>query len=289
VFGIEGPAIILSTKATKQLALAGQWALGIDSSDKKQLQSLAKSKPAMDDAADSYAKIVAVKQAVILRLFKPLAKWAGVAHLYFDDGFPADMAARVAGIPEENLTTPKVSIAAPAIQGLSYSLDEPNLKDMYLNLLATASDNRRGDDAHPSFAEVIKQLSAEEAALLKLALTLQVVAIVRVKHTDISSGQGGWTTLQNHITDLRDSETMERVEHPIAAVYVDNWIRLGLVEVSYDEFLTTPGSYDWVDERPELSRVREDFESETIKVSTDNGILRATNFGKKFAATVGIA
>ena len=64
------------------------------------------------------------------------------------------------------LVAPKASLAAPAMQQLGFSLDEPALKEMYLNLLATASDNRSNSAAHPSFVEVIKQLSAEETQIL---------------------------------------------------------------------------------------------------------------------------
>ena len=49
-------------------------------------------------------------------------------------------------------------LAIPAMESLGYSMDEPSLKDMYPGLIATATDDRREDAAHPAFAG-IKQLS----------------------------------------------------------------------------------------------------------------------------------
>ena len=74
------------------------------------------------------------------------------------------------------------------MQGLSYTFDEPDLKDLYLNLLTTATDDRRTDDAHPAFADVIKQLTPSEARLLNEILGQAAVTIARVKNMVESGG-----------------------------------------------------------------------------------------------------
>jgi Abortive infection alpha len=91
------------------------------------------------------------------------------------------MGAKVADIPDENLITPPASIAVPALQGLSYTFEEPNLKEMYLNLLATASDDRQADQAHPAFAEIIKQLTPNETLVLNSALRTPATTAARIK------------------------------------------------------------------------------------------------------------
>jgi hypothetical protein len=106
---------------------------------------------------------------------------AGVPRDYFDTEFRDDMADRLADVPEQELVTPRSSVAGPTILGLGFSLDEPQLKAMYLNLLATASDKRVQDSAHPSFAEVIKQLSAAEAEALAAVLQIGVLPIVEIR------------------------------------------------------------------------------------------------------------
>ncbi|WP_442928983.1 Abi-alpha family protein [Modestobacter sp. VKM Ac-2977] len=68
--------------------------------------------------------------------------------------------------------------------------------------------------------------------------------------------------------------------------YIDNWTRLGLVTVSYMEFMTAPDVYAWVNSRPEMLKLRQVHETEDVQVTSENGIIAPTTFGKAFAATV---
>src|SRR5450759_490020 len=154
---------IAAVGAGKAILKAGAEALSEDSKTNAILGDLAKSSTAMQAAAEVRARRIAVKQEILLRIWQPFAKWFGVSSDYFETTFANDLAEKMVEVPQEEIVTPKVSVVAPAVQGLSYSLDEPNLKEMYLNLLAGASDQRRANKAHPSFAEIIKQLSADEA------------------------------------------------------------------------------------------------------------------------------
>jgi hypothetical protein len=60
------------------------------------------------------------------------------ARFYFNNFFQTDIKAATADIPEEDLIEPKPSIAAPALQALAFAHEEPDLKDLYLKLLAVS-------------------------------------------------------------------------------------------------------------------------------------------------------
>lgn len=280
---MPGEEIVPVTKAT---AAVGRSVLGESKETKAMLAELAKDSPAMKAAAEKYAHRLAIRQGILLKLYAPLAKWAGASEEYFNERFASDMAEKVADIPDENLTEPSPSVAVPTVQGLSYSLEEPDLKEMYLNLLATATDNRRSDQAHPSFAEIIKQLSPEEAHLLKGTLAPRVLAIVQLRRK-AETGTGG-TLWANHVMGLVDSESNEVSEEASLAVWVDNWVRLGLIEVDYDSSLVADGAYDWVDDRPELQRLIETDDRGRDAVEIRKGLLRSTDFGLRFAAAVAV-
>lgn len=96
---------------------------------------------------------MAVREQMGLALFAPLARMFRIRQDYFEADFAKDFAEKVADVPEENLQAPKPSIAAPAMEGLGYALEEPELKDLYLALLARAADDRHASSAHPSFAK----------------------------------------------------------------------------------------------------------------------------------------
>jgi hypothetical protein len=245
------------------------------------LLRIAEGTPEMTAAARSMAARTAVKERVKLLLYRPFARMLGVSQEYFEDTFPEEMGAKVADIPDENLITPPASIAVPALQGLSYTFEEPNLKEMYLNLLATASDDRQADQAHPAFAEIIKQLTPNETLVLNAALALPATVIVRIKH-ELSDPPGSYRVMMSNLLPLADVTTRQAKEEPQAPTWVDNWRRLGLVNVTYTEFSTNAGAYDWVKERPEYVRLAEQI----TRLTFDRGLMQTTDFGRQFLRAV---
>jgi hypothetical protein len=77
------------------------------------------------------------------------------------------VAPKIAAIPERFRREPKITIAGPAIDSMKYCGSEPHLRDLFANLLATAMDSRTAANAHPAFVEMVKQLSTDEARILK--------------------------------------------------------------------------------------------------------------------------
>lgn len=210
------------------------------------------------------------------------------ARIYFSENFQSDISQKASDIPIEYIVEPKASIAGPTLQGLAFTHEEVNLKDMYLSLLATAMDGRRASEAHPAFVEIIKQLNSEEADLIRGILQSPIaIAIIEVRITEV--GSTGWGTLTKHLLNLTDSEANSPVEDPKIPAMVDNWIRLGLVDVDYAKHLNAAESYAWVEGRPEVARFRQERESETQKISFKNGIIMRTALGIQFAKAVGLA
>lgn len=277
---MSGHEILPIAKAVKDVSTA---ALS-DADVKKELLEISKESPAMKSAAEKYARRVAVKQTILLKLYQPLARLLGVAREYFDDEFAGEMAEKTAHIPEERLVPPLPSVALPAMQGLSYSLDEPDLKEMYLNLLATATDSSVSEAAHPSFAEIIKQLSAAEARLLLSVLQSQVLPIARLARKALEGP--GETDLLSHLLDIRDTASNLPSEVKSLSVWVDNWVRLGLVEVDYTRTLVHEAHYEWVEQRPEFERLRDEDQRGSESIAIEKGILKPTDFGRRFAKAV---
>jgi hypothetical protein len=269
----------------KAIEAAGEQVLGEDQKTKEVLLRIAQGTPEMTAAARSLAARTAVKERVKLRLYEPFARMLGVSKAYFEDTFPLEMGAKIAGIPDENLITPPASIAVPALQGLSYSFNEGNLKDLYLNLLATASDDRLIGQAHPAFAEIIKQLVADEAQLLNEILKTDGINAVRL--TDIFTA----TTPVPHLLPTVDDVTHEPKEYPQLPTWIDNWERLRLVRVTYMQ----PSSiamreshlahgYNWVQERPEYVRLAGRTKDNALTIYP--GAIKVTNFGRQFFRAV---
>jgi len=278
--------------ASKAVVKAAEEQTAID----KDLRNIAAETPGMQAAASVYGRRQAVKQEILLRLYKPLAAMVGVSKAYFDSDFGEDLAAKMADVPDEEVRTPKASIAGPAMQGLGFSLDELSLKDMYLELLAHASDSRTSDDAHPSFADVIRQLDSVEAEYLSTFLDGQHFPVMRIGL--VHQPSGGKTTAMTHVTDPQFTGGNPTGDARFSA-YVDNWIRLGLIVCTYQGHLTRDGAYDWIDEHPLYLKGVDEAQlmvehnimhdgDTTVECVPEKGIMKPTSFGSQFARTVGL-
>lgn len=210
------------------------------------------------------------------------------ARAYFNGDFQKDISDRAANIPPEAIVEPKASIAGPTLQGLAFTHAEPNLRDMYLNLLATSMDGRISATAHPAFVEIIKQLDVEDADLIRGALcTPAAIPIAQLRLTTV--GKQGYQIAATHLLDLREGpEQNLPVENPRLPALIDNWSRLGLVEVDYTQHLMGSATYEWIEQRPEVIRLRKERETDKVKVSHQRGILLRTQLGARFAAAVGL-
>lgn len=291
--GLEGAAAAGAGKAVAKIV--GK-ALEEDPKDKDVLRDLAERSGALEPAAKLYAKRVAVKQLVLLKLWQPFALVLGASRDYFDNQFAEDMADRLADVSAEYVVTPKGSIAGPAFQGLGFSVEEPELREMYLNLLATASDKRVEAAAHPSFAEVIRQLSADEASTLGGVLALDAHPIVEIRRTvdnAETATQPGYFVLATHVLNwlqvqmAGDVRQQKQVAAPERAMFVDNWIRLGLITVDYVNQLMDQTRYAVFNTAPAVVDARREHDTDDqIRVTITQGVLRVTAFGRAFENAV---
>ena len=270
----------------KVVKLAGEQISDEHRNIKQELLSGARESPHMAEAANNYAKTIAIRQAIVTKVYERVGKWFGVATEYFEGEFNKDMAEKLKDVPEENIASPKPSVAAPAMQQLAYSLEEPDLKEMYISLLATASDNRSSEDAHPSFVEVIKQLSADETSYLNSVLTHKGILPIITYVAELTDGQGH-RVLMKHVMKTSSVASGEPAEVPRLPTYVDNWIRLGLVEVDYSSFMVGDHYDNWALARPEALRLMTDLTTDQI-LTFNKGLIRATDFGIAFAKAVGV-
>lgn len=208
------------------------------------------------------------------------------ARQYYAEKFQQDLAEKTANILPEDIVEPKVSVVGPALQGLAFSHEEQDLKEMYLNLIAMAMNRHTATNAHPAYVEVIKQMTAREADQLGYILKSNVFPLCCVRLR--LQKPAGWRTLQEHIINLIETDTNKAVEDADYAVYVDNWVRLGLISIDYDSRLVADNTYDWIDTRPEVVRLRSATYQEGATVHVICGMLHRTSFGNSFAKAVGI-
>ncbi len=78
----------------------------------------------------------------------------------------AAIADRFSRIPEDDIVDVRPEIGVPILEKLAITHD-PDLRRLFIELLASAADKKKVGLAHPSFVRVIESLSPDEALLLK--------------------------------------------------------------------------------------------------------------------------
>ena len=215
------------------------------------------------------------------------------ARVYFSGKFQQELLERAAQIPEEMIVDPKPSIAGPVMQSLAFTHDEPDLKEMYLCLLGTSMDSRICDQAHPAFVEIIRQLESVEAHVIRdIMKSPHPIPIAQVQvttgprnyysthepsHYDFS------VTYALHEGFLSSGSTNTRTKLP---GLIDNLLRLGLVQITYDELITNLINYDWVLDHPEVSLLQKQQSKAGNRITRKKGILLPTKLGLRFATLI---
>lgn len=252
-----------------------------------ELMKAAGNDPHVKEAAGNLGKAAVTLSRTINNALLPLAAVNFAfdkARAYFQGQFQEDMEKRAAGIPPENLQEPKASVAGPALQALAFTHEEESLRNMFLGLLSTAMDSRKAESAHPAFVEIIKQLdSAEARHLVEILKSKTYVPIASVER---AATGGGEESLARHLVNLRNTETQEPVRLARFPAMVENWARLGLVEIHYDGWLTKEDAYSWVENRPEYVELKSLHHSEERPVSFSKGYVRVTHLGEEFAKAI---
>jgi hypothetical protein len=257
--------------------------------NREAVNEAAKAAPGMAVVGDLRAENLALLQVLQNWLLKGVVKTVLGRNEYVRSGqIYRDLSSKLSGIEADHLQPPKASIAGPVIEGIAYVLDEPALKEMYLNLLAGAVNSAKAPKVHPSFVEIIRQLSAQEVPVLELALSQRSLAAVRLQ--DKSLSDSSFQIEQTCVLDLVQRPSGGPLVLGELPIWVDNWQRLGLVGLTYTEWLSNSGDdadlYGWAKERPEylslVTKIEERGLSETREAAYDRGILRATPLGLRF-------
>ncbi len=183
----------------------------------------------------------AIKAAML-----PLEKWI-VNKEYNLSETKKLLEVKLENIDPESIESPEPHVAVPALEYISYCLDNEELRDMYANLLANSMNSVMKNGVHPSFVEVIKQLSPDEAKILKEIYKRRTIPSVDIKYM---SGKGGGITIISNFSDIGEKA---KCDEPLSiCMYFDNLARLGLIECDSQSSFTDKSKYDEIRDHPEI-------------------------------------
>jgi len=145
------------------------------------------------------------------------------------------LAQKLQEVPKEKIVTPDATIAGPALEALKYTGHKEELAEMYATLLATAMNIDTQSSAHPSFVEIIKQLSPDEAKLIAyMNKHRQSPPMVNIRAA-VGINAVGYYVLMHYTHVVGDAGCEQPGRQ---ASYWVNLQRLGLVELKEDYILS---------------------------------------------------
>lgn len=196
-------------------------------------------------------------------------------------------------IPEENIQEPQMSIVGPALEASRYYIEEEELRKMFAKLIASSMDKSKISITHPSFVEIIKQLTPLDAQILDLIINNnQTAPIGRIGIKYPNRG----SRIHYDLLFSLNSFMMGGEEQIMGTQYtgpsLENLSRLGLVTNDYTKYMTDASEYTYIQKSVEYMNVMNDIQHLNKNLTDSDpksslveqhGVTEISSFGKAFA------
>ncbi|EGQ9279584.1 TPA: DUF4393 domain-containing protein [Vibrio vulnificus] len=191
-----------------------------------------------------------------------------------------EVSEKLQNTPDANIVTPPAHVVGPALESLRYTGSVKELRELYANLVAASMDSRTTSNAHPSFVEIIKQLSADEAKVLNQLQENNAHPLLTIR-SNLENGSGGVDQFR-YFSVLGDKAQIDSNKLPI---YFDNFKRLGLINIPED-YVLIGDMYKELEQHTFVQSVLGYVESQPgRKPKMERKTLLVTSFGEQFLAT----
>lgn len=232
-------------------------------------------KPAVSETGQVGGLVVRTLHNLLL----PLEEW-NLKREYRLKELEQDLNRKLEGKKEEELESPEMYVALPAIQGFSYSMDNEVLRNLYANLLANAMLKKKKFLVHPAFAEIIKQMSPLDALMFKELYEKSLLFRAAIVDLKLRKPDGGYITRAKNITGFSINN------HQYQAQSIDNLFRLGLISITNEHFVDD-GPYQTIFNSREYMLAStvlstEYNESDEYKIEPVKKVLYITDLGQSF-------
>ena len=189
------------------------------------------------------------------------------------------LAQKLKNVPKDRLTTPSPMIAGPALEALKYAGHNPTLRELDANLLATSIDAKTAHEAHPAFVEIIRQLTPDEARILKYVFERMYLPIITLR-VRLPGRKAGF----DYYADFSDVAENTECQFPaLTPQYLGNICRLGLAEFPRNNYIEDKAMYQALEQYETVAdikkEIRKKFNLGTVVVKE---FVRITELGRQF-------
>jgi hypothetical protein len=233
--------------------------------------------PAAREAGIGFGLLVAMLTAMVAGLAAKAAWGTPIVA-----GFKARMRAKLGDIPPEKLQPSPARVAGPLLMHYPFVAADPELRDLFENLLASSMN--KDEHAHPAFVDLLKQMTPDEARLLKALPSIMADkggrTLAYSSAVAVAPPPGAGYIDAGFVCDLDFVEGLEEPLH--LATGIGNIVRLGLLEIDMSSSKTSAGLYDKLESSSVAASLRSGVLSIGRTIEFRRGLIRITDFGVAF-------
>lgn len=186
---------------------------------------------------------------------------------------------KLQNVEETKIISPDPIIVGPALEALRFTGNHETLRELYANLIANSMDENTVKNAHPSFVEIIKNMSSDEALILQLFKSSDTrFPIIHVKKKDRTTSSYQ-ILLYNH-TNIGSKANCLYPE--LTSEYIDNLCRLGLLKIPETSSLSNTSIYEELTKSEDYEELKRQEENESYIITEDKKFIELTDFGCLF-------
>ncbi|WP_243612109.1 DUF4393 domain-containing protein [Shimia aestuarii] len=257
--------------------------------------NLAKAVPIYDDAlkpiATETGKALGTVGKVVNVALAPVRGLVWSAE-FVEKWVEQSVSQKLEGVPEEEIRTPDLAIAGPTIEALKFYGQNPELSEMFANLLASSMQTAKAKITHPSFVEKVKAMSSLDAQVFAYLANEKAASTITVQ--DVYKDNGGRSDLYQfcnpdllllaHQAGFRGKDVYLAVQASIETLS-----GLGLVHPRADATLTSPEKvkdYNSFEESDWFKAFTELPKKESRAIELKRNCILTTEVGNRFAESV---
>ena len=190
---------------------------------------------------------------------------------------------KLQNISIDKIITPPSYIAVPALQAISYCMDDEQLRDMYAELLANAMNSDCVDNVHPTYAEIIKQMSPFDAVVFKRLINMLVIPCIGISY------QNKRTKAVYPIHDIVAFADLEQYPLVATQISLENLERLKLIDIQHNSKYNNEEPYEQLKHSVQnvvhkfMSDNEKEFDRNTYEVVYSEYVILIRGFGQFFA------
>lgn len=218
--------------------------------------------------------------ASIVNIFDVLLTPFQYLKLYKDykmEKFKNNLIAKANRIPKEHIKEKvDLNIVGPTLEALRYTIFEDDLREMFENLLVSSIDKR--EDVFPSFVDIVRQLSSDEAKLLKyLSNKDDTFPLIDLNY--LIGEQGSYYEQIVDFTDI-GSGVLEKPE--LISAYLYDISRFGIIDIQNDCFIDDDSLYNKLENNNIIQQAKCKQQSLPGKYEIRKKRFIITAYGKSF-------